>query len=152
MREPPITTPHPPQIHPTSTRPHPPQIHPTSTPHPPHIHPTSTLHLPRQKSINVSKHFILSHLWLSTPSVKMPYKHKRDCPVCDKPGLRYMSNHLRQVHHLYGDERKKWLGRARFTTWMPDTYSRRNEMCSQENVFCTTANKSRAESNSIHGN
>ena len=26
-----------------------------------------------------------------------------------------MSNHLRQVHHLYGDERKKWLGRARFS-------------------------------------
>ena len=45
----------------------------------------------------------------------MPYKHKRDCPVCDKPGRRYMSNHLRQVHHLYGDERKKWLGRARFS-------------------------------------
>ena len=35
---------------------------------------------------------------------------------------------------------------------MPDTYSRRNEMCSQENLFCTTANKSRAESNSIRGN
>ena len=45
----------------------------------------------------------------------MPYKHKRDCPVCDKPGLRYMSDHLRQVHCLYGDERKKWLGRARFS-------------------------------------
>ena len=45
----------------------------------------------------------------------MPYKHKRDCPVCDKPALRYMSDHLRQVHHLYGDERKKWLGRARFS-------------------------------------
>ena len=45
----------------------------------------------------------------------MPYWHKRDCPVCDKPGLRYMCDHLRQVHHLYGDERKKWLGRARFT-------------------------------------
>ena len=45
----------------------------------------------------------------------MPYKHKRDCPVCDKPGLRYMSNRLRQVHHLYGDEWKKWLGRARFS-------------------------------------
>ena len=45
----------------------------------------------------------------------MPYKHKRDCPVCDKPGLRYMSNHLRQVHHLYGDERKKLLGRATFS-------------------------------------
>ena len=36
----------------------------------------------------------------------MPCKHKRDCPVCDKPGLRYMSNHLPQVHHLYGDEGK----------------------------------------------
>ena len=35
---------------------------------------------------------------------------------------------------------------------MPDTYSGRNEMCSQENFFCTTANKSRVESNSIHGN
>ena len=45
----------------------------------------------------------------------MPYKHKRDCPVCDKPGLRYMNDHLRQVHHLYGDERKKWLGRATFS-------------------------------------
>ena len=45
----------------------------------------------------------------------MPYKYTRDCPVCNKPGLRYMSNHLRQVHALYGDERKKWLGRARFS-------------------------------------
>ena len=26
-----------------------------------------------------------------------------------------MSNHLRQVHHLYGDERKKLLGMARFS-------------------------------------
>ena len=26
-----------------------------------------------------------------------------------------MSNHLRQVHALYGNERKKWLGRARFS-------------------------------------
>ena len=46
----------------------------------------------------------------------MPYKYKRDCPVCNKPGLRYMSNHLRQVHALYGDERKKWLRRAGFST------------------------------------
>ena len=45
----------------------------------------------------------------------MPYKHKRDCLVCDKPGLLYMSDHLRQVHRLYGDGRKKWLGRARFS-------------------------------------
>ena len=46
----------------------------------------------------------------------MPYKHKRDCPLCNKPGLRYISDHLRQVHNLYGDQRKKWLGRARFST------------------------------------
>ena len=107
-----------PHIHPTSNQ-HPPHIHPTSTLHPPHIHPTSTLHPPhvdpRQKNINVSKHFILGHLCLSIPSVKMRYKHKRDCPVCDKPGLRYMSNHVRQVHHLYGNERNMWLGRARFS-------------------------------------
>ena len=44
----------------------------------------------------------------------MPYKHKRDCPVCDKPGLRYMSIHLSQVHHFYGDARKKVVRRARF--------------------------------------
>ena len=52
---------------------------------------------------------------INITSVKMPYKHKRDCPVCNKPGLLYMSNHLRQVHHLYGDERKKWLGKARLS-------------------------------------
>ena len=49
----------------------------------------------------------------------MPYKHKRDCPVCDKPGLRCMSNYLRQARHLYSDERKKWLGRARFCSGHP---------------------------------
>ena len=144
----------------TSHRPH---IDLTSTLHRPHIDLTSTLHWPRinphQKNINVSKHFILGHLWLNIPPVKMPYKHKRDCPVCDKPGVRYMqwrsqpdnlvplckfeiiiiihffrnwlfsqsiitkiciaglnrragyaagymSDHLRQVHCLYGDEKK----------------------------------------------
>jgi hypothetical protein len=46
----------------------------------------------------------------------MPYKHKRDCPLCNKPGLRYISDHLRQVHNLYGVQRKKWLGRVRFST------------------------------------
>ena len=46
----------------------------------------------------------------------MPYKHKRDCPVCNKPGLRYTSDHLRQVHNLYGDERKNVLERVRLST------------------------------------
>ena len=97
------STPHRPHIDLTSTL-HRPHIEPTSTPHRPHIDPTSTSHRPHidphQKNINVSKHFILGHLWLNIPPVKMPYKHKRDCPVCDKPGLRYMSDHLRQKDML----------------------------------------------------
>ena len=72
--------------------------------HRPHIDLTSTPHRP----ILMSPNILFS-------SINMPYKHKRDCPVCDKPGLRYMSDHLRQVHHSYGDERKKWLERARFS-------------------------------------
>ena len=32
--------------------------------------------------------------------VKMPYKFKRDCPVCGKPELLSLSDHLRQVHRL----------------------------------------------------
>ena len=100
----------------------------------------------------------------------MPYKHKRDCPVCDKPGLRYMSNHLRQVHHLYGDERKKWLGRDRFSIShkhcsgslpgcpthtveeMRCVRKKRHISVRHPTLICTTANKSRAESNNIHGN
>ena len=71
-----------------------------------------------------------------------------------------MSNHLRQVNHLYGNERKKWLGRARFSishTHCSGSLPGRptltvEEMCSQENLFCTTTNKSRAGSNSIYAN
>ena len=72
-----------------------------------------------------------------------------------------MSDHLRQVHHLYGDERKKWLGRARFSIShkhcsgsLPGrpTHTVKEMRCLQEKLFCTTANKSRAESNSIYAN
>ena len=74
-----------------------------------------------------------------------------------------MSDHLRQVNHLYGDERKKWLGRARFsishkhyfgslpgcpTHTVEEMRCVRKKTCSVR----TTANKSRAESNSIHAN
>ena len=41
--------------------------------------------------------------------VKMPYKFKRDCPVCGKPELLSLSDHLRQVHRLKSHERKQWL-------------------------------------------
>ena len=33
-------------------------------------------------------------------SVKMPSKVRKDCPVCGKPDLTYLSDHLRQVHQL----------------------------------------------------
>ena len=49
------------------------------------------------------------------PTVKMPYKYKKDCPICNKSDLQYISDHLRQVHKLYGNERKQWLKRAVFS-------------------------------------
>jgi hypothetical protein len=99
-----------PYIDPTSTL-HRPYIDPTSTSkstlHRLYIDPTSHPHV-AVKNINVFKPFILDHLRLNFQSVNMPYKHKRDCPLCNKPGLRYIStsDHLRQVHNLYGDQRK----------------------------------------------
>ena len=48
--------------------------------------------------------------------VKMPYKFKRDCPVCGKPKLILsLSYHLRQVHRLTSHERKQWLKAAVFS-------------------------------------
>jgi hypothetical protein len=95
-----------------SPRPH---IDPTSTLHRPYIDPTSTLHRPyitpicRRKNINVFKPFILGHLWLNFQSINMPYKHKRDCPLCNKLGLRYISDHLRQVQNLFSFEHFSFL-------------------------------------------
>lgn len=45
----------------------------------------------------------------------MPYKYKRDCPICHKPDLQFISDHFRIVHHLFGYERKKWLSLAPFS-------------------------------------
>ena len=45
----------------------------------------------------------------------MPYKFKRDCPVCGKPELLSLSDHLRQVHRLKSHERKQWLKAAVFS-------------------------------------
>ena len=45
----------------------------------------------------------------------MPYKFKRNCPVCRKPDLLYLSDHLRQVYQLQAHERKQWLSAAIFT-------------------------------------
>ena len=43
---------------------------------------------------------------------KMPYRHRRMCPICFKPHLLSLSNHLRQVHGLSSEERQPWLKRA----------------------------------------
>ena len=42
----------------------------------------------------------------------MPYRFRKDCPICNKPGLLYLSDHIRQVHNIHGDERKEWLAKA----------------------------------------
>jgi hypothetical protein len=112
------SSPHRPYVDPTSTL-HRPYIDPTSTLHRPCIDPTSTLHRPcidptshpyvAVKNINVFKPFILGHLWLNFQSLNMPYKHKRDCPLCNKPGLRYISDHLRQVQNLFSFEHMSFL-------------------------------------------
>ena len=51
----------------------------------------------------------------------MPYKSERDCPVCGKPDLLYLSDHLRQVHQLQAHGRKQWLRAAtlRYETKKP---------------------------------
>ena len=45
----------------------------------------------------------------------MPYKFKRNCPVCGKPDLLYLGDHLYQVHQLQAHERKQWLSAATFS-------------------------------------
>ena len=45
----------------------------------------------------------------------MPYKFKRNCPVCGKPDLLYLSDDLREVHKLQANERKQFLSAAIFS-------------------------------------
>ncbi|XP_020907582.2 uncharacterized protein LOC110245632 [Exaiptasia diaphana] len=52
---------------------------------------------------------------LGPQTVNMPYKYRRSCPVCHKPDLQFLSDHLRQVHNLYGSERKQLLSMALFS-------------------------------------
>ena len=44
----------------------------------------------------------------------MLYKFKKDCPVCGKPELLSLSDHLRQVHRFKSLERMQWLKAAVF--------------------------------------
>ena len=46
----------------------------------------------------------------------MAPKFKRDCPICHKQELLYLSDHLLQVHQLSSDERKPWLKAAMFSS------------------------------------
>ena len=45
----------------------------------------------------------------------MAPKFKRECPICHKPELLYLSDHLSQVHQLSSEERKPWLKAAVFS-------------------------------------
>ena len=46
-------------------------------------------------------------------SFKMPYRHRRACPICGTSNLLNLSGHLRQVHGLWSeDQRQPWLKRA----------------------------------------
>ena len=42
----------------------------------------------------------------------MPYKFRRNCPICGKRDLLYLSDHLRQVHGLSSEARQPWLKQA----------------------------------------
>lgn len=47
----------------------------------------------------------------------MAPKFKRECPICRKPELLYLSDHLKQVHQLSStDERQPWLKSAVFSS------------------------------------
>ena len=45
----------------------------------------------------------------------MPYTKRRHCPICFKPDLLSLSNHLSQVHQLKSDARKPYLKAAVFS-------------------------------------
>ena len=49
----------------------------------------------------------------------MPYRHRRDCPICGKPNLLSLSHHLSQVHGLSSANRQPWLKAAAFTPSIP---------------------------------
>ena len=44
--------------------------------------------------------------------VNMPYTQRRVCPICGKPNLLKLSEHLRQVHDLSTQARQPWLQQA----------------------------------------
>ena len=52
-------------------------------------------------------------------TLNMPYYYRRMCPICGKQGLLKLSNHLAQVHRLFGAERTSWLNSALFTPSAP---------------------------------
>ena len=47
--------------------------------------------------------------------VNMPYTQRRHCPICGKPDLLKLSNHLSQAHQLTSEDRQPWLKAAVFS-------------------------------------
>ena len=52
---------------------------------------------------------------VKTYNVKMPYCHRRMCPICGKQDLLKLSEHLRKVHKLSCEERQPCLKNVTFT-------------------------------------
>ena len=46
---------------------------------------------------------------IHSKSSKMPYKHTRVCPVCEKPNVVNLSSHLQMVHGLNASQRTPYL-------------------------------------------
>jgi len=96
-----------------SWTPHGPLMDPSWTPHGPSWTPRGPYFL-KSKTINRRASVTFSSFVFRRCCVNMPYKHRRKCPICCKPDLLYLSDHLSQVHGLTSEERKQWLKSAVF--------------------------------------
>ena len=59
------------------------------------------------------------------PDQKKCGRVRRDCPVCDKKGLKKLSNHLKQVHGI--EDRKELLRKVKDETVEEDDTSEQDE-------------------------
>ena len=56
----------------------------------------------------------------------MPSKEARECPICHRPGIINLSQHLKGVHHIGGQERKQLIQRGIVDTQVMTTEPQSN--------------------------
>ena len=56
--------------------------------------------------------------------IKMPYKYKRVCPICQRPWVVNLSGHLEMVHDLSANERADYLTCAILCASTPSVHAR----------------------------